>query len=627
VGNGWTSNNPGSYIISSQKLHPTSNYVGNFLYRPSSETFKDGSESTNFSIADTDSGVGGIIGLVARYNGSEQYGAYFYDYNGTYQLALCIDDVASSDGSHLCQGGNSVILKNMSGTINAADIASGNARLELDAVSSADNGSTNLTVSVYNNQGEILQATDGKNYTMNCTNGTAALQNAGVWGLSESKTQTTADNFTVTDNDPAPTDAISTVDKNVQSGQPITLTVTGRGVDDTVLLSDNGSGSFSPNNLQLNSGNDYAATTVYTPSSAGQTLVKATYSSDGTTVESNSFLVWPYSTEIGFIGDSITYGNGDVNAGPAATIADLGSGTSLVNAGISGSKSWEWADDSATDSDAYTIIDGGDPVAIPADYPLLSTATDKFQQDGVQIVNIMLGTNDANTVYNDDPAATPASYKVHIQAIVDALKVAGIKHVILSNPPYNSNGNHNLNYLKTDYPAMLDEIAADSHGFVLRGDQTAYDYFESHPDQLADGTHPTTDGYTALGGLWADAIKSDIQSQTNPYAAWQNSNSIFTNGDDSGLALTVQKYSGEFQSANVNGKVLAAADYKIDSGSTIVQLKSSYLNSLPAGTYNLTLRFYGGVNVNSQFTVQEQESPSTLPTIPTIPGVPDTGAI
>jgi hypothetical protein len=58
--------------------------------------------------------------------------------------------------------------------------------------------------------------------------------------------------------------------------------------------------------MTLDTSNSYTNTVTYTPSKAGNTTITATFQ-DGTVLEHQLF-VSPYSTTIGFIGDSITQG-------------------------------------------------------------------------------------------------------------------------------------------------------------------------------------------------------------------------------------------------------------------------------------------------------------------------------
>ncbi|MDR2541259.1 MAG: hypothetical protein LBD11_05890 [Candidatus Peribacteria bacterium] len=50
--------------------------------------------------------------------------------------------------------------------------------------------------------------------------------------------------------------------------------------------------------------------------------------------------------------------------------------------------------------------------------------------------------------------------------------------------------------------------------------------------------------------------------------------------------------------------LVSGTDYNIiDSTGTLIELTETYLNTLIAGTKNLTIEFYGGVNINDAFTI------------------------
>ncbi len=185
---------------------------------------------------------------------------------------------------------------------------------------------------------------------------------------------------------------------------------------------------------------------------------------------------------IGFIGDSITAGSGvplHQNAVSDETI-DLGTGYSAVNAGINGTTTVDWRSDNG---DGY-----------------LNKALKLFQANHVQVVSIMLGTNDSK----GSVSTTPAKYETNMQNIVAGVLSAGIKHVILNYPPYlvpRAPWSNNSQQLLQEYQSKLD-LLIDGKA-VIQGDKAAWSYFRVHPDQLKDGVHPTAEGYAALGQLWA----------------------------------------------------------------------------------------------------------------------------
>jgi len=83
--------------------------------------------------------------------------------------------------------------------------------------------------------------------------------------------------------------------------------------------------------------------------------------------------------------------------------------------------------------------------------------------------------------------------------------------------------------------------------------------------------------------------------------------STWSMGSWSGLEITIQKDFSLFSNVRVNGNALTQnAQYDARSGSTIVTLFPSYLETLELGTYMLEVRFTDGANAITQFTIATQ---------------------
>ncbi|GHV20924.1 hypothetical protein FACS189428_0600 [Clostridia bacterium] len=132
------------------------------------------------------------------------------------------------------------------------------------------------------------------------------------------------------------------------------------------------------------------------------------------------------------------------------------------------------------------------------------------------MVSIMLGTNDAKISENisiDD-------YKANIETMITSLKNAGIKKIILNEPPYlditrfSSNFDNSSLIKLMGYSVVLGELADGET--VIIGDTQTYEYFENHLSELGDGAHPNSLGHQHLGEFRAEAIKSAIEYQINP---------------------------------------------------------------------------------------------------------------
>jgi hypothetical protein len=92
--------------------------------------------------------------------------------------------------------------------------------------------------------------------------------------------------------------------QNIPFGKSVEISLSSLS-DQKISFTDNGfGGNFSSESVGLDSSNSYTTTVNYTPSSAGMNTITLTDSNDGS--YDFDIFVWPYSTTIGFIGDSIT---------------------------------------------------------------------------------------------------------------------------------------------------------------------------------------------------------------------------------------------------------------------------------------------------------------------------------
>lgn len=198
---------------------------------------------------------------------------------------------------------------------------------------------------------------------------------------------------------------------------------------------------------------------------------------------------------VGFIGDSITFGtgtSGGVNTVPEKTYTSLATLTGVPmfrsTLGVSGTTSADWA----------------------AGTGQLLTAQNQFIAAGVNVVSIMLGTNDSKL-----SVQTPiATYLSNLTGIANQLltNIPGLKAVIIHCPI--SHGNlgtdfcgQSLNTLYS-FQDQLPGICTGSGGTgILMGDNEGLGYFSANLSQTADNVHPNDTGAIALGLLWARAIK------------------------------------------------------------------------------------------------------------------------
>jgi len=182
--------------------------------------------------------------------------------------------------------------------------------------------------------------------------------------------------------------------------------------------------------------------------------------------------------KIGFVGDSITAGAKGTHNAVQGEIAALGNGYEAVNRGMNSATTTDW---------------------LPGKTYFESTL-EVFRSEGVRIVSVMLGVNDAARL-----KLPPEQYADNMRKIVDALlEDTDIRLVVLNYPTYTQRGDRVEKDLDA-YVKELDKLANGSS--IVTGDTKAYDYFKSHTDELVDGVHPTDTGYKALGELWAEALQ------------------------------------------------------------------------------------------------------------------------
>ncbi|MDR2523971.1 MAG: GDSL-type esterase/lipase family protein [Candidatus Nomurabacteria bacterium] len=620
VGNGWEvaarsgASGVTTWNVNGNKLALTNSPTGSgwdaHLLRPSSEAQQDAKIST----ALPGLALNKFYGLVSRYHnditdGKTFYGAFIFKTSaGNVNIRIKAVKNDADMGTN-----NSNVSQIMSETVTVDDaLLSAAAKFEFSAVSISPS-QTQLTVTIFDDQ-------DNEIATRSVNDTTPILQTAGQWGVSSYTMQTVGvqyDDITVSAVDRG---LQFDIDKeNVKFGENVELTLSGL-VEQTVTLGDGGAGgTFLPSNVvTLNAGNGYNAVVNYTPQHLGDIEILGTTNVNDDELRGNIFVI-PYSTTIGFIGDSITVGSMQQNPVAAACAVQR---FSCLNRGVGDSDTDDWATDNFSGH--------GTPPATGAD--IMSDALTAFGAAGVEVVHIMLGANDAEIGVKN----SVATYKTNMQTIIDTLKNAGIRQVILSYPTYfgiSGGRDAESQALNLAYQTAVDDLVSENGGFALLGDTSAYAWFEANTSALADGTHPTNDGYTQLGQFWATAIRSVLEYEIAPDHSWSAGDNSFTLGESGTLTHTIDKYYGEFAGVvKVNGTTLTnGTDYTASEGSTVIELLNSYLNTLGAGTYTLSVQFAGGVWVDTTFTISAAGVITPTPTdpnapaVPVVPGVPNTG--
>lgn len=287
-------------------------------------------------------------------------------------------------------------------------------------------------------------------------------------------------------------------------------------------------------------------------------------------------LAIPYSKTVGFIGDSLTYGCCQ-KAIPAPTLEAqrLGSDYRVINRGANGSTTTDWLD------------------------KLLEPALKEFKKNKVEVVQVMLGTNDLVKRLPIDEIVD------HLREIADRAKRNGAKMVIVNNIPYSS--------LLDDEQARrlnirLGYLASERDVYI--GDTSAYDYFKSHQEQLTDGTHMNQAGYQKLAELWSDALGRVASTGRQPRLISPLSDYRSRSKQD--LVVTLSKPAewfyvseGYYAGVEMDGEAIDRANYRAGGAGdrTKLIISHDYLDELKTGEHTIKVKFSDGTSVSQKFKI------------------------
>ena len=102
--------------------------------------------------------------------------------------------------------------------------------------------------------------------------------------------------------------------------------------------------------------------------------------------------------------------------------------------------------------------------------------------------------------------------------------------------------------------------------------------------------------------------------ETPEYRITAGANSVWTMGNEDGLTFRANGALDKFTGIQVDGKILDSDAYTVDSGSTVVTLEPTYLETLTEGKHHLTVLYTDG-QCGTSFTVQAAEDdPADDPT-------------
>jgi hypothetical protein len=563
AGNGWVedtfgSGTPPAYHINNNQLK--GEWYSNPLIQPM--PLRDGKITA--VIHPTGDNI--LYCLVARYDGST---GYYYGFGVNSMGGGGHIYKVTATGKNCNQGSYIAYPQNM---LAPAFPLNGDYTLEL-IVESISSTANQLTANIKDMDGNTLS-------TATVIDASGDLTAAGGWGVAGYSAQ--FDDTTIyrdarefialpdAANVKVGTSVAFTVFENMPTSSDSTLDIT---VDD---------GDLSNDTLTLNGGNSYEASFTYTPTTAGRHEV--TISRSGGASEVFDIIALPYSTAIGFIGDSTSV----VDDPPTWTVANLGSGYSEVNMAVPGTSSGAFADPNSS---------------------YLQAALTAFTANNVEIVMVRLGANDSGSHL---PAAT---YRANLEALIAELKNIGVKKVILSDQLF-------IDYTRTANwdAASLDSLAeyrvvnrelVDGETVML-GDVDGYGFFEANPSYLYDGVH-LGGGYGGMnaGKLLAAAFdRVIVDPLLIPHSFTGTTADEYTLGGGTGLEYTVDKdlawfdvAADSFANVLVDDAVVDPSDYTAASGSTEITLSSAYLESLAVDPHTLAVRFMDGVNFTDTFTI------------------------
>ena len=287
-------------------------------------------------------------------------------------------------------------------------------------------------------------------------------------------------------------------------------------------------------------------------------------------------LAIPYSKTVGFIGDSLTYGCCQ-KAIPAPTleVQRLGGDYRAINRGANGSTTTDWLD------------------------KLLEPALKEFKKNKVEVVQVMLGTNDLVKKLPTDEIVD------HLREIADRVKRNGAKMVIVNNIPYSS--------LLDDEQARrlnirLGHLASERDVYI--GDTSAYDYFKSHQEQLTDGTHMNQAGYQKLAELWLDALGRVASTGQQPRLTSPLSDYRSRSKQD--LVMTLSKPAewfyvseGYYAGVEMDGETIDRTNYRAGGAGdrTKLVIGHDYLDELKTGEHTIKVKFSDGTSVSRKFKI------------------------
>lgn len=115
-----------------------------------------------------------------------------------------------------------------------------------------------------------------------------------------------------------------------------------------------------------------------------------------------------------------------------------------------------------------------------------------------------------------------------------------------------------------------------------------------------------------------EAATETPATEDSSYTITVGDGSTHTADDSGNITITCNGPLEDLVSISVDGKVIDSSNYTLESGSTILTLKASYLNTLSAGNHTVTFTYKNGKTATATITIKEaaKTSPKTGDAVP-----------
>ncbi|MBQ6494488.1 MAG: InlB B-repeat-containing protein [Bacilli bacterium] len=180
----------------------------------------------------------------------------------------------------------------------------------------------------------------------------------------------------------------------------------------------------------------------------------------------------------------------------------------------------------------------------------------------------------------------------------------------------NDDGDYDILDSSGESGMIYNTVKFDTNGGTAVGNQTVY-----YGDKAINPTtNPTKDGYV-FDGWYEDKeltveynFNTVIEKNITIYAKWKyvytiedGNKQIFKLGDTTDIVIKASGSLDKLVGIKLNNSLVDRDNYVIESGSTILTLKHTFLNNLSAGDYTITFVYSDG-SVDGSMTVMDGSS-------------------